>query len=224
MIKKLFKRLFIFTYICICISFLVGCLSPFFNPLRWWPFGFISLMFPYILIALVVFFLLWLFAKSKWSILAAICFIIGWKSILAVFAFHITGSFKKENKQENALRIMTWNVRSFVSDNDKSKKPGLSTHQAKMHALIEEYNPDILAMQEFYTVDSGRFFNTILHFTNNMGYPYYYFSRDKSNYRYHYSGTIIFSKYPIIDTLKTSLSLSKNDVTESLILADIVVK
>ncbi|PVD51583.1 hypothetical protein DC498_14275 [Terrimonas sp.] len=224
MIRKFSRRLLVFIYICICISFLVGCLSPFFNPFRWWLFGFIGLMFPYILITLTIFFFFWLFVKPKWCILAALCFIIGWKSILAVFAFHIGKSFDKNKKQENTLRVMTWNVRSFARIDEKFKKPGLSIHQMKMLDLIKEYDPDVLAMQEFFTVDSGKYFNSVWHFTRDMGYSYYYFSKDEVKYRHFFSGTVIFSKYPIVDTSKASLSLAKDDVTESLLSADIAFK
>lgn len=223
MIRKFARRLLVFIYICVAISFLIGCLSPFFNPLRWWIFGFISLLFPFTLITLVVFFFFWLFAKPKFSILALVCFIIGWKSILAVFAFHINGDFKKDEKDENAMRVMTWNVRSFTGKDEKLRKPGLTTHQMKMFDLIKDYDPDVLAIQEFYTVDSGKFFNGLWHFTKDMGYQYYYFSKDKVRYRHLLYGTVIFSKYPIVDTSKSSLSLEKDDVTESLISADVVV-
>lgn len=116
---------------------------------------------------------------------------------------------------------MTWNVRSFTAKDERFRKPGLTTHQLKMLDLITEYNPDVLTMQEFFTVDSGKFFNAIWHFTKEMGYPHYYFSRDNNTQRHHFSGTAIFSKYPIIDTTKASLSFTKDDVTESLISADI---
>lgn len=221
MIRKFARRFLVYIYICIALSFLIGCLSPFFNPLRWWIFGFISLMFPYVLILLVIFFIFWLFAKPRWSILALVCFIIGWKSILAVFAFHISRDFKKDKKDKNALRIMTWNLRSFTGKDENLRKPGLTTHQMKMFDLIKDYDPDVLTLQEFYTVDSGKDFNSLWHLTQNMGYPYYYFSRDHNKSRHHFSGTIIFSKYPIIDTSKSSLELAKDDVTESLISADI---
>ncbi|MFT3949399.1 MAG: endonuclease/exonuclease/phosphatase family protein [Agriterribacter sp.] len=223
MIRKFARRLLIFIYICVAFAFLIGCLSPFFNPLRWWVFGFISLLFPYTLIVLAVFFVFWLFAKPKWSLLAVACFIIGWKSILAVFAFHPGRSFEKDKKENNALRVMTWNVRSFTKPEEIYRKPGLTTHQMKMFDLIKDYDPDVIAMQEFYTVDSGKYFNSIWYFTKTIGYPYYYFSKDKNRYRHHYSGTVIFSKYPIIDTAKFSLSLAKDDVTESLISTDIIV-
>ncbi|MFT3748505.1 MAG: endonuclease/exonuclease/phosphatase family protein [Agriterribacter sp.] len=181
-------------------------------------------MFPYILITLTIFFFFWLFVKPRWSILAAVCFIVGWKSILAVFAFHAGRSFEKEKKADNALRIMTWNVRSFAQSDEKFRKPGLSIHQMKMLDLIKAYDPDILTMQEFFTADSGKYFNTIWHFTKDMGYPYYYFSKDKNSYPHHYSGTIIFSKHPVTGTSKSSLSLAKDDVTESLLSADIFFK
>ena len=222
MIRKFTRKLLVFFYICVAIAFLIGCLSPFFNPLRWWIFGFISLLFPYTFLVLALFFFFWLFAKPKWSIVALVCFAIGWKSIFAVFAIHIGKDFKKDKKEEGALRVMTWNVRSFTTPDSKFRKPGLTPHQMRMFDLIRDYNPDVLAMQEFYTIDSSKYFNSVWHFTRDMGYPYFFFSKDISRYRNQYSGTIIFSKYPIIDSSRFSLNFVEDDNTESLIYADIV--
>lgn len=143
---------------------------------------------------------------------------------MAVFAFHAGSSFDKEKKERGSLRLMTWNVRSFMSRNDNIKKTGLTLHQLSMMDFIQDYNPDVLALQEFFTADSGRYFNNIWHFTRHMDYPYYYFSQESTKLPHVYGGTIIFSKYPILDAGKFSLERNKNDNTESLIFADVVHK
>ena len=187
----------------------------------WWFFGFLGLLFPYLYFILIVFLLFFAFARSKWSWLAVICLILGWKSISAVFGFHIGKSFDKEKKESGSVRIMTWNVRSFMGEHDKIKKTGLTLNHMKMFDLIQTYNPDILTLQEFMTADSGKYFNSIWHLTRHMGYPYFYFSKDVVKYRHLFNGTAIFSKFPIVDTGKFSLNKTKADNTESLIFTDL---
>ncbi len=220
--RKLTKRFLIILYIGVVVAFLTACLAPFLNPSDWWFFGFLGLLFPYLLIVLVIFSVFWFFVKSKLSWIGIASLIIGWKGILAVFAFHIGSSFHKEKKETGSLRVMTWNVRSFMSKDDKLKKTGLTLHQLSMMDLIQRYNPDILTIQEFFTADSGKYFNNIWHFTRHMDYPYYYFSKDNSKFKNVYGGTIIFSRFPIVDTGKFSLERNKIDNTESLIFADVV--
>ncbi|MGN6490728.1 MAG: endonuclease/exonuclease/phosphatase family protein [Agriterribacter sp.] len=219
MFKKFARRLFRFLYVTVVILFLIACLSPFLNPASWWFFGFAGLIFPYLLVLLVIFFIILIFARSKWSILAALCMIVGWKSIYAAFALNLNSSFKKE-KEKHAIRVMTWNVRSFIGANDKVKKTGITDHQKKMLDLINQYDPDILTFQEFASADSGKYANNIRLFTKEMGYPYFYFSNDVVR-RAQRSGTVIFSKLPIIDTSKVVLPKEMGKI-ESVIYADVL--
>lgn len=220
MLKKFTRRLFKSLYVTVVILFLIACLSPFLNPSSWWFFGFAGLIFPYLLILLVIFFIILVCVRSKWSILAALCMIVGWKSIYAAFAFNISHSFKIE-KKGNAIRVMTWNVRSFIGINDKVKKRGITDHQKKMLDLIRQYNPDILTFQEFFSADTGKFTNNIRLFTKEMGYPYFYFSNDAVRKKIQRSGTAIFSRFPIIDTAKIVLPKDIGGTIESVIYADI---
>ncbi|MBX2923302.1 MAG: endonuclease/exonuclease/phosphatase family protein [Chitinophagaceae bacterium] len=221
MLKKFAKGLFKFSYITVVILFLIACLSPFLNPSSWWFFGFLGLLFPYLLMLLLVFLVIFILSRSKWSIPALLCLIIGWKSIYATFALNIGSPFNKE-KKENALRIMTWNVRSFIASSDKVKKPGITDHQMKMHEVIKEYNPDILTFQEFFSADSGKYANNIRYFTQNMGYPYVYFSSISKRRKHEHSGTVIFSRFPIADTARISLPRELTSTIENIIYADIV--
>ncbi|MBX3254233.1 MAG: endonuclease/exonuclease/phosphatase family protein [Chitinophagaceae bacterium] len=221
MVKKFAKGLFKFFYITVVILFLVACLSPFLNPSTWWFFGFLGLVFPYLLILLLIFLVVFLLSRSKWSIPAILCLILGWKSIYAAFALNIGSSFNKE-KKENALRVMTWNVRSFIASDDKVKKPGITPHQIKMHEVIKEYNPDILTFQEFFSADSGKYANNIRYFKEELGYSYVYFSDISRRKKHEHSGTVIFSRLPIIDTAKIDLPQELNSTIENVIYADIV--
>lgn len=221
MLKKFAKGLFKFSYVTVVILFLIACLSPFLNPSSWWFFGFLGLLFPYLLILLLIFLVIFIFSRSKWSIPALLCLIIGWKSIYAAFALNIGSSFNKE-KKENVLRIMTWNVRSFIASDDKVKRPGVTPHQIKMHEVIKGYNPDILTFQEFFSADSGKYANNIRYFKEELGYSYVYFSDIARRRKYQHSGTAIFSRLPIIDTAKIDLPQELNSTIENVIYADIV--
>lgn len=223
MVRKITRRFAVSIYLIFSALFLTACLSPFLNPSTWWFFGFLGLLFPYLCLIIIAFFVFFLLVRSKWVWLAVICLILGWKSISAVFGFHLGKNFDKEKKEQGSLRVMTWNVRSFMGENDKIKKTGLTLNHMKMFDLIQTYNPDVLTLQEFMTADSGKYFNSIWHLTRHMGYPYFYFSKDVVKYRHLFNGTAIFSKLPIVDSGKFSLNNTTIDNTESLIFTDLSV-
>jgi len=223
MVRKITRRFAVFIYFIFAVFFLTACLSPFLNPSNWWFFGFLGLLFPYLCLILFAFLVFFLFSRSKWSWLTVICLLVGWKSISAVFAMHIGKGFDKEKKKTGSVRIMTWNVRSFMGEDDKIKKTGLTLTHMKMFDLIQTYNPDVLAFQEFMTADSGKYFNNIWHLTRHMGYPYFYFSRDIVRSYHLMNGTVIFSKFPITGFAKFPLNKDDADNTESLIFTDLAI-
>lgn len=219
--RKFTKRFLIVANSIVLVFFLTGCLSPYLNPSTWWFFGFMGLIFPYLLFLLLAFLILWLFIKPKWSLLSLLALVLGWKSISSIFAFNLQHEFRIE-KSPNAVRVMTWNVRRFIKPFSESFDTGIHPNEQKMLDLIKEQNPDIICFQEFYTADDGKYADNIRYFTRNMGYAYHYFSNDWTRVKVYHSGTVIFSRFPIIDSGKISLAKALGDGVESLIYVDVL--
>lgn len=220
MLKKIFRKLFVVGYILTILFFIAACLCPFLNPSQWWFFGFAGLVFPYLLIILVIYFIVLALSKSKWSLLAIVCFIVGWKSIYAVFGFYPGDHFNIE-KKATTLRIMTWNMRGLYPFETKITGPILSEHVNKIFAVIETYNPDILSVQEFSTNPKSKRFNNHNRLLT-MGYKYVYFPLDTAKNKRKDIGTAIFSKYPIVDSMSSPLPTNDEDGMENLLYADVV--
>ena len=221
MVGILIRRILHIVYLGVVIFFLAACLSPFLNPSTWWPFGFLGLAFPYLLILLLVFLTGWLMTRSRWSWFAIIALLLGWKSISSVFAFHPLSSFDKTKKEAGTLRIMTWNTKGFLPPDEKLTKAIRIAHREKILGVIRSYNPDILAIQEFFTIESSSWLDNLI-YLKEMGYRYCFFPGDFSRSNSSHSGTAIFSKYLIIDSLRTFMPQGKEDQVESLLSADIV--
>lgn len=221
MVGILIRRILHIVYLGVVIFFLAACLSPFLNPSTWWPFGFLGLAFPYLLIVLLVFLMGWLLARSRWSWPAIIALLLGWKSILSIFAFHPLNPFDKAKKEAGTFRIMTWNTKSLLPTVEKLTKTIRIDHREKIFSVIRDYDPDIIAFQEFSTMETIKWFNNIT-YLGNMGYRYYFFPGDFVRSKVHYSGTAIFSKYPVIDSSRIYMPQGREDQVESLLSADIV--
>ncbi|HTN07973.1 endonuclease/exonuclease/phosphatase family protein [Agriterribacter sp.] len=221
MFRKFIRRFFLIAYFIVVVFFLAACLSPYLNPATWWFFGFLGLAFPYLLIGLLLFLGGWLFTRSKWSWLAIVALLLGWKNISSVFAFHPFRSFDKEKKEAGTLRIMTWNIKGFFPSEDIKNKATRIAHRESIFGVIRDYDPDIIAIQEFYAIETSNWFNNLTGL-RNMGYRYYYFPGDFERYKDNRSGTAIFSKYPIIDSARTYMPQDAGDNVESLLSVDII--
>jgi endonuclease/exonuclease/phosphatase family metal-dependent hydrolase len=170
----------------------------------------------------MAFFIFWLFFTSrKYALISLVALIIGWQSIHAFFAFDIHKRFISQ-KSSNAFRILTWNVRGW--DAFTSRKIGSSGHLPKMMDFIRLQNPDILCFQEFFEPKKVKGLSSNISFiTHELNYPYYYFSADYTRFDGLYEfGVAIFSRFPIMDSLKIKYGVSDPKKSpESLLAADL---
>lgn len=173
--------------------------------------GFLGLIFPYLALLLVFFIFFWWVLKPSVSLLPIICLLIGWKQLSVLFAVNKLETFT-EKKDSSHLRILDWNIRSLEGLSNKSDKKRID--RATIPATIITQKPDVICLQEFNNSITQ---NNLAPFLKD--YPHYYFSRDfkRDNLGYE-AGTIIFSKYPIVDSGKFQFP---GKASESLIYADI---
>ncbi len=221
-LRNFTRRFFIIANLTIAILFLLACTNAFLHPNKWWFISLLGLVFPILLLLIVLFFFFWLFFTTrKWALISLITLIIGWKNIHAFFAFNLPSTFQ-EKKADNALRILTWNVRRW--DEFINNRPHSSGHRTKMLEFIDQQNADVLCFQEFFESHNPKeFASNIPYIQQQLHFPYYFFSCDYRRYDDMYeSGVIIFSKYPIINSIKIRYG-GKDTVraTESLIATDL---
>ena len=208
--RRAFKTLCLSITLLLVILFLVACLSPYVNPANWWLNGFTGLIVPYLVLLLFFAMIFWLIVKPVVAWLPFLSLCLGWQQLEVVFAWHAGSGFTKK-KHELNMRVIDWNVQSFngLTQNKETRRL-IRTDVAES---ILKLQPDIICLQEF---------NTSLSSVDNIAlfsktHPYHYFSKDYLRNKGDYlSGSIIFSKYPIIDTGRVAYP-----VAESLIHADI---
>jgi len=190
------RKLFIIINFVLAFAFLLACLAPYLNPAKWWFISWLGFIFPFLLFALILSVLVWVFVEPKYAVLFLIVMVIGWKSVAVFFSFHLPSQFK-EQKPEGSVRIVTWNVARFIElrrNNDAGSQIRL-----KMMEQLKEQDADIICMQEFYTAKIGDYYDNIGYIQKNLGYPYYYFNFFEDGEKQYFS-SIIFSRLPIIDS------------------------
>lgn len=221
-LRKFSRKFLLFINVLVVIAFLLVCCTGFLNPGKYWYIAVLGVGFPFIVMALLFFILLWWWYKSRWAFLSLVVLIIGWSQVHALFGFHLFASFDTA-KQNGALRVMQWNVSRL--DQMNPNRPGGSFRKPILD-FIEKMNPDVVCMEEFLESNNPReFAQNIPYFTDTLKYPYYFFARDHRRWDGVYEhGVIIFSRYPILDTLRIRYSGPDSlKAAESLIHTDIEV-
>ncbi len=216
--RRFTKRFFIIANICAALLFLLGSYGYFFNPKTFWPVGLLTLTAFYFLLILLAFAFFWLFVKPRLALISVVAIALAYKPVTNIIPLRLSNSFNVQ-KQENNLRLMTWNVAQFNAMDDK-KYPAVKN---QMLDIINEYQPDIACFQEMVAEDSAvrehghvDEFLEALHFKN-----FFYSYNSKEDFWGHaHFGIIIFSKYPIIN--KKTISWYPNDYNSIFQYVDIV--
>lgn len=215
-IRQVTKNLFILSTILICSIFLFTNLIPYLNPQSWWFIGFLGLGVPYIIIALIFAVIFWLIIKPKYALIPLISLGFGYRQIRVAFATNFLPDTKL-SVADSTIRIISWNVGSMYGlSNDAEKK---KHDRVEIADVIIKLQPDIICLQEFnHSYTKGEEADNIALFLKE--YPYYYYAIDfyKNNGAYT-TGSIIFSKYPVINSGKKKYP---GKYAESLIHADIL--
>ncbi|MEO6219124.1 MAG: endonuclease/exonuclease/phosphatase family protein [Ginsengibacter sp.] len=216
---KFLKGFLIFINLSLIACCLMVYSLPYINSGRYWYFALPGLIFPLIFFGLVLFILIWAFAKSKWFWVSFIVLLLGIQQILAVFGFHFPEGFNG-TKSENTLRVLQWNVTNWDQNNEEKK--GKESSQLLMLGLVKEQNADVLCFQEFFEPLHTKYFQKNIRQIVKLGYPYYYFVSSVTFKHDFKTGVAIFSKYPIIDSAK--FDFGEDSFAEHLIYTDIKIK
>ena len=191
--RRFTKTFFVLCNVFIAVLFLLGCNASWFDPQYFWFIGLFTLASFYLLIALVLFVIFWLFAKKKLILISLIAIALAWKPIGQLIKFAQPQNFKLA-KEPTTLRVMSWNVEHFDILEHKIK-PQVKT---QMLDLISMYQPDIACFQEMVGSDfDSTAINYVPYFAERLHFPYNYYCYNKkddfdSKHRF---GIIIFSKY-----------------------------
>lgn len=213
---RIFTRRFLF--ICnavLAFLFLLAALAPYLDPQRWWFISFLGLVFPFLLLVNIFFVIGWLLVKRKYALLSGIALLLAFKSISVFFAFHPFSDFS-ETKEPGTVRVATWNVARFI-EMRRNFNQGSRT-RLRMMEQIEAQNADIICMQEFFHSLASDWYPNLTYISKNYNYPYYYFSHDIDGDN-HFTGSVIFSRYPIIDS--GMIRFPRPSLPEALMHADI---
>ncbi len=133
----------------------------------------------------------------------------------------INASAWQMEKDSGTLRIMTWNVSSFLDLHELSRPE--ATPRRDMYALIREYRPDVLCFQECKYID-GPILPSTKEELAEIGYRYMYISEDAVTFfgKRHicHTGSAIFLRKAAVDSGK--VNIRKAEKNENIVYNDII--
>ncbi len=175
--KRILNPLFFFFNILATLGFVFALLAPFVSPSKFTLFAFAATGFPLLLLINVLFLIWWLVQFDKRLIIPIVTLLMGYFALGRTYRF---GEAYLEIKEEDKLRVMTYNVRSFnryqwLDDPDIP---------IKIQSLIKKLNPDIILFQEYHRNQSFEL----------KAYPYREFGDHQNG---SIAGLAIYSRLPL---------------------------
>ncbi len=215
--RRFTKKFFIITNVVVALLFVLSCYGGLLNPRYAWPIGFLTLSSFYWLILLFIFFIFWLFIKPSLALISVITVAICMGAITNIIPLRFSNTFNKQ-KNNNYLRIMSWNVEHF----DILEHKLHPEKKQRMLDLINNYQPDIACFEEMVGSNDATAINNIPDIIKktNFNQHYYSFNPKLDFDNKHHFGIIIFSKYPIIN--KQTVSVYPHDYNSTFQYVDIV--
>ncbi|MEQ8909982.1 MAG: endonuclease/exonuclease/phosphatase family protein [Vicingaceae bacterium] len=166
--------------------------AAYINPQSFWPIAFFGLALPYFLFLNFFFLLYWAFRGKRYFLLSLLVIILGYKSIPSFVQIR----FDHEEVKANDLKVLSFNVRVF----DLYMWTKEKTTRNQIFNFLEEEDPDVLCLQEFYHSDTHdkyefKTLDTLVQFLKAKNYHTYYTTnlREKDHW-----GVVTFSRFPIV--------------------------
>lgn len=197
-VKKIGTIILYCIAITVLLLLLMSNMAAWLSPDRYWPIAVTGLLFPFLFLMCMVGTLVTLLLRKRLALLFLLSILISIPNVLKTVAI---GSTKK-NTTSNSIRVMSWNV--GIMNFSASDTMTAIRENKKIFTEIKNSQAEVVCLQEFFTaLYPGSHYNLLDSVARTMRYPYFYFSKDHPYFSAEfYSGSVIFSKYPIIDTLR----------------------
>lgn len=214
-IPVIVRRLLLWTNVLLVIGLLCSAYFRFLNPATFWVAGFAGLTFPFLWIACAIFIVIWALYRRRYWLFSAGGILLTLPAMAVTWGFHLFSSAGKAS--EGSFTVMTFNCSSMGLKDYKN----IENIRLRINGEIAEADPDILCLQEFYTNDHPDKTNNLDTIRTKLGYPYYYFVEHRTHWDTWHYGTVLFSRFPIIDSAMADLG--GGPTAENLLTANLLI-
>ena len=200
---SLFNRILLWVNYLVVVSLLISVSAKYISPQLFWLIAFFGLAFPYLVLLNLLFVIYWISQfrrEALFSLLVILfCFFTVRKYVQVTFSN--TGS-------NNDIKVTSYNSMLFDlynwSKNAKSRQHIISS--------LQEINPDVLCLQEFYNSSSMKEYYNIDTVTAALNIKYNHVEYTSIAKGHNHFGIATFSKYPIINKGKIVFNTRSNNI------------
>lgn len=217
-IRRVTKKILILANVLSGLLFLGGAHAADLNPEEFWLLSLLPLALPYLLLALIIFFVFWIFIKPLWSLISVIFIVFGFHAVQHIIPLRLGSSFQMV-QAPGTIRVMSWNV-ELLNINNREKRPDGKAH---MLQLINRYNPDIACLQEVVAGEDTNAINYLPDILEQLQFKDYFYAYNLRNDfdSHHHFGILILSKYPIVK--KQSMINTPDDYNSTFQFTDVLI-
>jgi endonuclease/exonuclease/phosphatase family metal-dependent hydrolase len=205
-VNKFTNKVFLILNILAAAALLMAYLAPLVNPAKIFFPALFGLAYPYLLLANMIFLLIWLIRLKKEVLLSLIVILLGWNHLNNLIPINFKESGIPEHAdQERMFKALSYNVRGFDVYR-WTKEP-----QAKQEIFdfLKSQDPDLVCIQEYYTSSKrGETHADVTKQLQSLPRSAVYFTNDPSNRQGF--GIATFSKYPILKKSRIPFNSSFN--------------
>ncbi len=156
--------------------------AQYFPPDRWWAPSMLGLMFPYLLAVNLLFVVIWLIMKPKFTLLSIFVLFAGWNLITRFY------QFGGKETEEPGIRVISYNVRKFQGNSNTPSKE----NAVKISGFLKKNEPDIICLQEVM-LRSKNIFNLEETIRDFAHIDHYQYASGSSRL-----GSVTMTRYPIV--------------------------
>ncbi len=148
--KKLVIRIFLIINICVAVLMIMSSLSVYISPEKIWFCPFFGLLFPYFLVANILFLILWIILKKRFFFISLLVIIFSWSNLNKFIQLN---PFKSKPPPDAVtVKLLSYNVRLFNYYNWLKVKSA----DENILTFIEKENADLICLQEFFTIANNK--------------------------------------------------------------------
>lgn len=220
LVSNIIRCLMLWSNILLALGSLLSFFIPYTNPGNFWIGGFAGLPFPFFWIASLLFIPVWIIYRRKYWMISTVVVLITINGVLVTWGFHLFGGTKTATDKAS-FTIMTYNCSSMALKGYKD----VPEVRDRMYEELIKASPDVLCIQEFYTNTKEDKPHNLDSIRTLLNYPYSYFVRSLIHWDTWHYGTILFSRFPIIDTMSVDINgdLPRGPGTEDMINASLLI-
>lgn len=199
-----FTKFGFYTNLLLSALLVLVYLAAFIPPDSFWPAAFLGFLFPYLLVANLIFALIYLLLKSKKAALSILVLLIGYQPI-----FNFIQPIPSLGTRTTGIKLLTYNVHYFARDISKKM-----ADQPRILEFLRKTDADIICLQETRLLKAGKLSPAGIQHALR-GIRYHHLAHAASS-----GGPLTLSKFPIVAMGEIRFERSSNMV----LFSDIVIR